>query len=200
MNLILCGMMGAGKTSVGVKIAELTGRRWYDTDQMIVDRYGNISDIFEYYGEQYFRRIESGIVKELIRSDDLVISTGGGLVLKRENYESLHTNGRIVFLRAKVETLVKRLKIYDNRPLLQVGSGRIAERIKELLRERAPVYEHAADYIVDVDDKTVEEVAAEAIAKVRSGESSRGEGRGSGECEKAAEEMLGEDGTGAGTK
>ena len=51
MNLILCGMMGAGKTSVGVRIAEKTGRRWYDTDQMIVDRYGNISDIFEYYGE-----------------------------------------------------------------------------------------------------------------------------------------------------
>lgn len=89
MNLILCGMMGAGKTTVGVKIAEATGRRWYDTDQMIVDRYGDISDIFEYYGEEYFRKLESGIVKELSEKDNLIISTGGGLVLKRENNELL---------------------------------------------------------------------------------------------------------------
>lgn len=97
MNIILSGMMGAGKTTIGVKIAELTGRRWYDTDQMIVDRYGNISDIFEYYGEEYFRRLESDIVKELAKEDNLIISTGGGLVLKRENNELLQVNGKSYF-------------------------------------------------------------------------------------------------------
>lgn len=173
MNLILCGMMGAGKTTVGVKIAEMTGRRWYDTDQMIVDRHGNISDIFEYYGEEYFRRLESDIVKELAAKDDLVISTGGGLVLKRENGELLRENGRIVFLRASLETLVKRLKVYDNRPLLQKDSGVIADKLAELLRARMPVYEHVADFIVDVDGKSIEETASAAIDCMRSAERGR---------------------------
>lgn len=101
MNIILCGMMGVGKTTVGVEIAKQTGRRWYDTDQMIVDRYGKISDIFEYYGEEYFRRIETDIVKELAKKDNLVISAGGGLVLKSENNALLQENGKIVFLRAR---------------------------------------------------------------------------------------------------
>ena len=57
MNIVLCGMMGAGKTTIGIKIAELTGRRWYDTDGVIVDKYGKISDIFEYYGEAHFRKL-----------------------------------------------------------------------------------------------------------------------------------------------
>ena len=85
MNLILCGMMGAGKTTIGIKIAEITGRRWYDTDELIVDKYGKIADIFEYYGEPHFRKLETEIVKELAQKDGLVISTGGGLVLKKEN-------------------------------------------------------------------------------------------------------------------
>ena len=74
MNLILCGMMGAGKTTIGIKIAELTGRRWYDTDGLIVDKYGKISDIFEYYGEAHFRKLETEIVKDLAKKDDLIIS------------------------------------------------------------------------------------------------------------------------------
>lgn len=167
MNLILCGMMGAGKTTVGVKIAESTGRRWYDTDQMIVDRYGDISDIFEYYGEEYFRKLESGIVKELSEKDNLIISTGGGLVLKRENNELLQKNGKIVFLRASLETLVGRLRVYDDRPLLKAEAGGIAQRLSELLKERAPVYEHVADFIVDVDGKSADENAREVISVVR---------------------------------
>ncbi len=167
MNLILCGMMGAGKTTVGVKIAELSGRRWYDTDQMIIDRYGNISDIFEYYGEEYFRKLESGIVKELAEEDNLIISTGGGLVLKRENNELLQRNGKIVFLRASLATLIRRLKVYENRPLLQADSGVIQDKLSELLKERMPVYEHVADFIVDVDGKTIGECAEAVIAILR---------------------------------
>jgi shikimate kinase len=166
MNLILCGMMGAGKTSVGVEIAEQTGRRWYDTDQMISDRYGKISDIFEYYGEEYFRKLESGIVKELAEKDELVISAGGGLVLKRENNELLQRNGKIVFLRATRETLIQHLKVYDDRPLLKAESGVIAERLDRLLTERNPIYEHVSDFIVDVDKKGVKEIANEVIEEL----------------------------------
>ena len=163
MNLVLCGMMGAGKTTIGIKIAELTGRRWYDTDGVIVDKYGKISDIFEYYGEAHFRKIETEVVKELAQKDQLVISTGGGLVLKKENNEVLQKNGKIVFLRAKPETLVKRLQIYEDKTLLQANSGMVAQRLKELMATRTPVYELVADYIVDVDEKPTEETAKEIV-------------------------------------
>ena len=122
---------------------------------------------FEYYGEEYFRKLESGIVKELSEKDNLIISTGGGLVLKRENNELLQKNGKIVFLRASLETLVGRLRVYDDRPLLKAEAGGIAQRLSELLKERAPVYEHVADFIVDVDGKSADENAREVISVVR---------------------------------
>ncbi|MBQ8885581.1 MAG: shikimate kinase [Clostridia bacterium] len=164
MNLILCGMMGAGKTTLGVKIADKTGRRWYDTDGMIVDRHGRISDIFEYYGEEHFRRLESNVVRELSQKDDLILSTGGGLVLRPENSELLKKNGKIVFLRASLETLIGRLKIYEDRPLLQGDSSILAAKLSELLKERTPIYESVSDYIVDVDGKTAEENAEAVIS------------------------------------
>ena len=164
MNLVLCGMMGAGKSTIGVKIAELTGRRWYDTDGVICDRHGKISDIFEYYGESHFRKLETEVVKELAGQDNLVISTGGGLVLKSENNAELQKNGKIVFLRASLKTLNQRLVVDGTRPLLQSSTESISDRLARLLKERAPIYEHVADYIVDVDDKTPLEIAKEIVA------------------------------------
>lgn len=163
MNIILCGMMGAGKTTIGIKIAEITSLRWYDTDGLIVDKYGKISDIFEYYGEPYFRKIETGIVKELAQKDGLIISTGGGLVLKKENNELLQKNGKIVFLRARIDTLAKRLNVDGTRPLLENSTEGIRNRLARLLEERSPIYEQVADYVVDVDGKTPEEIAKEIV-------------------------------------
>ena len=162
MNIVLCGMMGVGKSSVGIAIAEKTGRRWYDTDTVISDRHGSIADIFEYYGEAHFRALETDVVKELADLDGLVISTGGGLVLKPENNELLKKNGKIFFMRASFETLLKRVRADETRPLLK-NNGRIAERLGELLSERIPVYEAVADVIVDTDGRTIDEVADEII-------------------------------------
>ena len=164
MNLILCGMMGAGKTTIGIKIAEYTGRRWYDTDGVIVDRHGKIADIFEYYGETHFRKLETEIVKELSQKDNLVISTGGGLVLKNENNALLKENGKIVFLRASIETLAERLHVDGTRPLLQTSTESIRDRLIKLMKERMPVYESVADFVVDVDGKTPDEIAKEIIS------------------------------------
>ena len=170
MNLILCGMMGAGKTTIGIKIAEMTGRRWYDTDGLITDKYGKISDIFEYYGEAHFRRLETNIVKELSKQDDLVISTGGGLVLKKENNALMQEKGKIIFLRASIDTLSKRLRVDGTRPLLQTSTESIRDRLVKLMQERTPVYEHVADYVVDVDGKTPEAIASEIIDLVQKDE------------------------------
>ena len=162
MNIVLCGMMGVGKSTVGVRVAELTRRKWVDTDILIENRYGKISDIFEYYGEGRFRALEAELVTELAKADDLVISTGGGLVLKPENAELLKRKGKIFFLRASFETLLKRVRADETRPLLK-DTGKTAERLGELLRERTPVYELVADFIVDTDERAIEETAREIV-------------------------------------
>lgn len=166
MNIILCGMMGAGKTTIGIKIASVTDKRWYDTDGIIVDRHGKISDIFEFYGEEHFRKIETEVVRELAKKDNLVISTGGGLVLKSENNELLQKKGKIVFLRASLSTLADRLKMDGERPLLATNNT-LENRLRDLLAVRTPIYEAAADYIVDVDGKTPEQIADEVIRLCR---------------------------------
>lgn len=165
MNLILCGMMGAGKTSVGKEVAKKLGWRWCDTDQLIVERHGSITDIFATHGEAYFRRLETEIVKELVQTDCLVLSVGGGLVLREENVALLRENGKIVFLCASVETLEKRLQADSSRPLLQAKES-LKERLQQLLKERTPIYEAVADFTVNVDEKTLEEIAAEIVTLI----------------------------------
>ena len=129
-----------------------------------MDKYGKISDIFEYYGEAHFRKLETEIVKDLAKKDNLVISTGGGLVLKSENNAVLQENGKIIFLRASLETLAKRLHVDGTRPLLQTSAENLQDRLARLMKERMPVYEHVSDYVVDVDGKTPEQIAREIVA------------------------------------
>ena len=163
MNLILCGMMGSGKTTVGIKIAQRTGKSFVDTDALIEERHGKISDIFARFGEDYFRDLESEIVQELCRQDGLVISTGGGLVLRKKNVDALRQNGKIIFLRASLETLSNRLRADSTRPLLQSETESITARISKLLTERTSIYEGASSCVVEVDKKSVDEIAPEII-------------------------------------
>ena len=162
MNIVLCGMMGSGKTTVGIRISELTGMRWYDSDDLITQKYGKISDIFEFYGEAHFRELESETVRTLAKEDGCVISTGGGCVLKAENSLAFKEGGgKIVFLKTDIQTLFARAgHTGDERPLLKNTS---LEKMQELLEIRTPVYTGCADVIVETDGKTVAEVAREVI-------------------------------------
>lgn len=163
MNIVLCGMMGAGKTTVGIKISDLTGMRWYDTDDLITDKYGKISSIFEFYGEARFREIESEIVRRVAAEDNCVISTGGGCVLKPENSVAFKENGgKIVFLKVDIGVLFERTgHTGDDRPLLK---NTTFEKMKALLDCRTPIYEGCADYTVDTNGKSVDEVAREIVS------------------------------------
>jgi shikimate kinase len=165
MNLVLCGMMGAGKTTVGEKLAQKLGWSCCDTDHRIEEKYGKITKIFAQYGEEYFRGLETQLVKEFVQEDGLVVSVGGGLVLRAENVALLKQSGKIIFLRAKQATLVERLVSDDSRPLLQ-SEETLPDRIHRLLVERMPTYEKVADFIVDVDGKTPEEIAEEIIQNI----------------------------------
>ena len=162
MNIVLCGMMGAGKSTVGIKVSELTKRCWIDTDTVIEGRYGKVLDIFEYYGEAHFRQLESQIVDEYCAKDDLVIATGGGLVLNRENAEKLKKNGKVFFLRASLDTILSRVQGDDTRPLLKNTDARA--KLEKLLGERTSVYEYVSDHTIVTDDKSAEEVAREIVA------------------------------------
>ncbi len=168
VNVVLLGMMGAGKTSVGEKLSQLTGRRLIDTDHVIERRHGKIAEIFGRFGETRFREIETALCRELSQEDGLIVSTGGGTLLCEENRELLKEKGVLVYLRANAETLASRIGGGDERPLLS-GSENRAMRIKELFAVRAPVYEGAADLIVDTDGKSAQETAEEIVRLVERG-------------------------------
>lgn len=162
MNIVLCGMMGAGKTSVGIKIADLTGMRWYDTDDLIVQKYGKIPAIFEFYGEERFREMESEIVRGISEEDNAVISTGGGCVLRPENSAALKKHGKIIFLKVDIAVLFERTgHTSDDRPLLK---NTTFDKMKELLDYRTPIYESCADHTIDTNGKDIEQVAREICA------------------------------------
>lgn len=156
MNIVLCGMMGCGKTTVAGELSRLTGMARADTDEEIVKRYGRIADIFAQHGEEYFRGLERQTVREISARSNTVIATGGGCVLDGENVANLKRGGRIIFLRTSPETLLKRLEGDTERPLLAGGAK---ERIAELLPARTPKYMAAADFTVDTDGLSPRAVA-----------------------------------------
>ena len=159
MNIILCGMMGSGKTTVAEALSENYSLDRVDTDGIIVSRYGAIDKIFASFGEAYFRDIETEVIKEIATSlKNAVISLGGGAVLRAENVENLKRTGKIFYLRATADTIINRLKGDNTRPLLQ---GNLEERVHSVLSVRSGIYEGVADIIVDTDGLT-----PEALAKI----------------------------------
>lgn len=157
MNIVLCGMMGCGKSTVARVLAQKGGFALIDTDEQIVKMYGDIPSIFEKFGEERFRQIEADVIKQACKEPkNAVISLGGGAVLRRENVNILKKSGKIVYLRATKQTLSARLEGCADRPLLR---GNIQERVHAILSERASIYEDVADIIIDTDKLSPEQIA-----------------------------------------
>lgn len=147
-NIALMGMMGAGKSTIAGLLGHRLGRRVVDTDEEI-ERWRGISipEIFAQEGEAAFRRYESTVIGELAKVDDLVISLGGGAVLRDANVAAFLLTGVLVYLEVPPEELVDRLRGTAGRPLL--AGEDLADRIHELHGRRAPRYEEVADGMVD---------------------------------------------------
>ncbi len=156
MNVVLIGMPGAGKTTVGQLLSRMTGRKFVDTDEVLTARFGDISALFSKKGEGFFRAEEKNLCREISSEDGLVIATGGGTICDMENVTALRQNGTLIFLRARVETLASRLKTSPSRPLLH---GNLEERLRLLQEERGEKYLRAAHLIVDTDGLGIEAVA-----------------------------------------
>ena len=150
-NLILCGFMGSGKSTIGKLLAEKLGARFIDTDSYIEQKQGmTISEIFEKYGESYFRKLEYDVCVELSSMQKTVISTGGGTVLNDDNMRALKKNGVIFLLNVSSRTVLTRLKNDTTRPLLQKEDKERA--VKMMLSNRTPLYNRAADYVIDAEE------------------------------------------------
>ncbi len=163
-NIILCGFMGCGKTTIGRYIAELSGRKFLDMDDYIEKRAGmEIRDIFETMGEEGFRRMEAEASKELSERNGLVIASGGGTLLAPENREAFRKNGTIILLDVSAAALKERLKNDSARPLLQKPDRDAV--IDRLLAERMPQYREAADLIIDAN-MPPKPVAKRVLAKL----------------------------------
>ena len=141
-NIVLTGMPGSGKSTVGRIIAEKLGRDFIDTDCMIVERYGEIASIFAQHGEKYFRDLESEVIRELAPLTGKVISTGGGAILRPVNVGALRRNGELFFIDRSPEYLIPTA----DRPLADEKA-----KIEKLYEERIDIYMDTADYIIDGD-------------------------------------------------
>jgi shikimate kinase len=159
-NVYLIGPMGSGKTAVGRQLARLLHLQFHDSDVEIERRTGvDIPFIFEKEGEAGFREREREVIDALTQLPDVVIATGGGAVLLPENREHLSTRGRVVYLNTGIEQQLDRTRHGRQRPLLYTADPEA--RLRELMVQRAPLYESIAQFTVPTDGRQVRAVAEE---------------------------------------
>ena len=155
MNIVLMGYRGTGKSTVGRRLAARLGRELVSTDAEIVRRaQRTIPEIVAQEGWEFFRDLESDICRELASLDQLVIDTGGGAILRAQNVEELKKNSTVFWLMASVETIAKRIGSDNQRPSL-TGTKSFVEEIQDVLRERTPKYQAAADHSIATDNRSV---------------------------------------------
>ena len=167
MNIVLCGFMGCGKSTVGRILAARLGLTFVDMDAYIEQTDGrSVSAIFAADGEEHFRRLEHEACRTLSDKRDLVIATGGGAVLRQENVDALRRGGVLVWLKVDADRVLERLKEDASRPLLQRPDKEQA--VRELLASRAPFYA-TADIAVDAnaDADTVADRLLDALSALR---------------------------------
>ena len=153
-NIFLVGLMGAGKTTVGKQLAKHLGKAFYDSDHEVESRTGvNIPLIFELEGEVGFRKREAAVIEELTQRRGLVLATGGGAVLLKQNREHLSLNGTVIYLRGSVAELWQRTRNDKQRPLLQTENPRA--RLEQLFAERDPLYREIADIVANTGSQSV---------------------------------------------
>ncbi len=156
-NVVLIGPMGAGKSTVGRQLAHKLHYQFVDTDHMIEERSGaDIPWIFDVEGEAGFRCRESNVLSSVVEMDQVVIATGGGIVVRAENWDMLKASGLVIYLTASIEQLVLRTFKDKKRPLLQVDDPK--SKIKEIIEQRDPIYRKIADEVIVTDGNSTKNV------------------------------------------
>jgi len=152
--LVLVGLPGSGKTTVGRQLARRLAIPFVDSDHAIEDRLGcSVREYFEREGEDRFRDIESEVIRDICRNHTGVLSTGGGAVLRAENRQYMRERGHVFYLRSSPEEVFRRLRYDQNRPLLQVADP--MARLRDLFETRDPVYKEAAHFVIETNRPSV---------------------------------------------
>ena len=160
-NIVLCGFMGTGKTSVGKELAKRLNYTFLDTDELIEQEQSiTIKKIFEKYGEEYFRNLEYEACKKVSEMKNLVISTGGGAMIYKRSVDIMKKKNIVIFLDSSFEVICKRIDKSDTRPLFQDKN-----KARKLYNERKEKYKEIADYTIQADG-TVEEVVNEILKTI----------------------------------
>ncbi len=167
-SIVLVGIMGAGKSAIGRRLAQRLGLPFVDADDEIEAAAGcTISEIFERFGEAEFRQGEERVIARLLQGPPHVVATGGGAFMSERTREAIQRDGVSVWLRADLETLMRRVRRRQNRPLLQTADPE--ETMRELMERRYPIYGEA-DHIIDSSDgphARVVEAIVEALGEAR---------------------------------
>lgn len=162
-NIALIGMMGVGKSTVGMKLADKLGMRFVDSDELVSYEYAPIPKLFELFGEEGFRKYETRAIKQVSGYSDTVLATGGGVPLSERNMEMLVRNYNIVYLKATAPTIISRVSLSD-RPLLSQNDTE--NDVKRLMNERKDIYSRYADITVTTDRRSVDKIVDEIIKKL----------------------------------
>ena len=164
-NLILVGMMGAGKTTVGRLLARRLKRTFYDSDEEIERRCGvSIPVIFDIEGEAGFRAREAQVIAELCAQENIVLATGGGAVLAEENRRRISSRGTVVYLHARPAHLWQRVRHARYRPLLAIAEPQ--KKLEELYAQRDPLYREVAHLVLDTGKQSAQALAKELLARL----------------------------------
>jgi shikimate kinase len=164
-NLILVGMMGSGKTTMGRALARHLGKSFVDSDEEIIKRTGvTVPHIFDIEGESGFRLRETAIIQELVGRENTVLATGGGAVLTGQNRTMLQQNGIVIYIKASVHDLWQRTKHDRNRPLLQTGDPHA--KLNELFQKRDPLYQQVSDIVVQSGRQSVHALMQQLAGKI----------------------------------
>ena len=166
-NIVLIGFMGAGKSTISAFLRDALSMDVVEMDQVIAEQQGmSISEIFETYGEEYFRNLETQLLIDMQSKQNVIISCGGGVAMRERNVAEMKKNGKVVLLKADPQTILDRVKDSDERPLL--NGHKNVEYIADLMEARRAKYEAAADIVVQTDGKSALEICEEMIHKLRS--------------------------------
>ena len=171
-NIFLIGFMGAGKSTISDYLKNALAMDVVEMDQCIVERQGmSISDIFETYGEEYFRELETNLLIEMQSQSNVVVSCGGGVPMRERNVVEMKKNGRVVLLTAKPETILNRVKDNHDRPLLE-GNKNVSF-IGDLMEKRREKYQAAADIVIETDGKDKLEICEELVHRLREADANK---------------------------
>lgn len=165
-NIFLVGPMGAGKTTIGRQLARKLGMQFLDSDRVIEERTGaDIPLIFEKEGEDGFRKREQAVIDELTSQENLVLATGGGVILNADNRKALAQRGLVIYLHSDLKSLVERTSKDHNRPLLHTGEDPRSV-LRQIMEIREPLYRETANFTVDTSNTSIRNVIQAIISQI----------------------------------